>query len=183
MGEYSRQQPDQQAGNRQGYQQAGPARAQQLQCNAQQQRTQTQHQRRPVYFSCVFQQAFQGLQRSGLAGQIQPQQARQLSQGDDHCGAEGKAQYHRMRDKIDQCAETQHSQQPLKHSGEERKQQDQGDVVVTAADSQGADAGIEHNGNRRRRPADQVPGRTPEAGNQHRDNRCIQAIFGRQAGD
>ncbi|MNZ75783.1 hypothetical protein D3C78_942690 [compost metagenome] len=131
----------------------------------------------------MLQETFQGFQCSRLTGQAHAHQVGQLPEGDDHRCAEGEAEHHRLRDKVDQRAESQQPQQPLKHAGEKGKQQDQGDVVVTAADSQGADTGIENDGYRRGGAADQMPGRAPEASNQHRYDRRIQAIFSGQTGN
>jgi len=88
-----------------------------------------------------------------------------------------------MRDKIHQRAKAQHAQQPLENPGEEGQQQDQGDVVLRPRHGQRADTGVEHNGNRRRGTADQMPGGTPEAGDQHRDDCGVQAVFGWETGD
>ena len=183
MVEHRRPEQGQQRGPEQTYQQRRPARQQQLDGEADDQRAQAQQQRWPVGFSGVGQQVFQGSQRRGLALQFQPHQARQLAQGDDHGGAAGKADHHRVGDEIDQRAEAQHAQQPLEHAAEKGQQEDQADVVAAARHGHGADGGVEDDGDGRRGPADEVPGRTPQAGDQHRHDGRVQPVLGRQAGD
>ncbi|MNP30805.1 hypothetical protein D3C76_1238970 [compost metagenome] len=128
-------------------------------------------------------QVLHGLQCRGLAGQVHAQQVRQLAQGDDDGGAEGEAEHHGMGDEIDQRAEAQKTQQQLEDAAKEGQQQHQGNVVGTAGDGQRTDAGVEHDGNGRGRATDQVPGRAPQAGDQHRHDGGVQAVFSGQAGD
>ncbi|MNO93060.1 hypothetical protein D3C76_846490 [compost metagenome] len=129
------------------------------------------------------QQRDETIQRGGLAGQVQPQQVRQLTDGNHHGSTQGEAEYHRVRDEIHQRAKPQQTQQPLKEAGKKRQQQDQHDVVLRRWHGQRTDAGVQDNGDGRRRTADQMPGRAPETGDQHRDDCCVQAVFRRQAGN
>ncbi|MCY1176388.1 hypothetical protein D9M73_166560 [compost metagenome] len=123
------------------------------------------------------QQRDETIQRGGLAGQVQPQQVRQLTDGNHHGSAKGEAEYHRVRDEIHQCAKSQQTQQPLKDAGQEGEQQDHGDVVLRRRNGQRTDAGVQDNRDGRCRTADQMPRRTPEAGDQHRDDCGVQAVF------
>ncbi|MNE06863.1 hypothetical protein D3C80_994630 [compost metagenome] len=125
----------------------------------------------------------QALDGGGLVRQLKPEQVGQLPQGNHHRGPEGETEHDRMGDKIHQRAEAQHAQQPLEQPGDKCEQQDKRDVVIAAWYGQGADGGVEHDGNSCRRAADQVPGRTPQASDHHRDDRRIEAIFGGQAGN
>ncbi len=157
MAKHPWQQPYHQGTEHQAQQQAGPARRQQLEGDPQRQGAQPQQQRRPVHLAQVLQQLAQAVEGGGLVRQFQPQQVGQLAQGDDHRRAEGEAQHHRVRDEVHQGAEAQHSQQPLEDPSQQRQEQDQGDVVLGGRHCQGADAGIENDGNCRRGAADQVP--------------------------
>ena len=183
MAEHCRPQPDDQAAQGQGDQQRRPTGRQVFEQHAHQQGAQAQGQGGVVPLTAMLDQRQQAIDRRGLAWQIQPQQVGQLPQGNHHGSAEGEAQHHRVGDKIHQGAEAQQAQQPLEHSGEKGEQQDQGDVVLGARHGQRTDAGVEHDGNRRRGPADQVPGRTPEAGDQYRNNRSVQAVLRWETGD
>jgi hypothetical protein len=77
----------------------------------------------------VFEHHQKAVQRRGLIGQVQPQQVRQLADGNHHRRAEGEAQHHRVRNEIHQGAKAQQSEQPLENAGEQCQKQDQGDVV------------------------------------------------------
>ena len=125
----------------------------------------------------------EAVQGSGLARQVQSQQVRQLADGDHHGRTQREAQHHRVRYEIHQCAEPQQTQQPLENPGQECQQQDQSDVVLRRGDGQRTDAGVQDNGDGRRRTADQMPRRTPQTGNQHRDDRRVQTVFRWQAGN
>jgi len=106
-----------------------------------------------------------------------------LPQGDHYGGTQGETQHHRMGDKVHQRAEAQQAEQPLEYPGEEGQQQDEGDVVLGAWHGQWADAGVKHDGDGGRGPADQVPGRAPQAGDQYRDDGGVEPVFGRETGD
>lgn len=110
-------------------------------------------------------------------------QVGQLAQGNDDSGAQGETEYHGMGNEIDQRAKAQKPEQQLEDAAEEGQQQHQGDVIGAAGHGQRADTGVEHDGNGGGRAADQVPGRAPQAGDQHRHDGSVQAVFGGQAGD
>ncbi|MCY1374466.1 hypothetical protein D9M69_618100 [compost metagenome] len=106
-----------------------------------------------------------------------------MTDGNHHGSTQGEAEYHRVRDEIHQRAEPQQTQQPLKDTGKKRQQQDQHDVVLRRWNGQRTDAGIQDNGDGGRRTADQMPRRTPEAGDQNGNDCGVQAVFRWQAGD
>ncbi|MNT75070.1 hypothetical protein D3C72_2139350 [compost metagenome] len=121
----------------------------------------------------MFEKQDKAVQCGGLARQIQPQQVRQLTDGNHHGGAKGETEYHRMRDEIHQRAKAQQPQQPLENTGQECQQQDQHDVVLRGRNGQRTDAGVQDNGDGRCRTADQMPRRAPQARDQNRDDRSV----------
>ncbi len=125
-------------------------------------------------------QAFEG---GGLTRQINAQQIGHLPERNHHRSAQRETQHHRMRNEIHQRTEAHHPQQQLKHTGDEGQQQDQHDVVLTGRDGERADTGIQHDGYSRSRPADQVPGRSPQTGHEDWNNRSVQTVLRRQPGD
>ncbi|MNG03554.1 hypothetical protein D3C84_866400 [compost metagenome] len=110
MAEHRWPQPNQQPGEDQGDQQRRPARQQPFQDYADDDCCQSQHERGFIHRIEVLQQHQKAVQCGGLAGQVQPQQVGHLTDGNYHGGAEGEAQYHRVRDKIHQRAEPQQTQ-------------------------------------------------------------------------
>ncbi len=122
-------------------------------------------------------------QRRGLAWHGDTEQVGHLADGDHQRGAKGEAEHHRLRDERHQCAEAQQAEQPLEQTGEKGQQQDQGDEALAADVGQGADAGEQHDGDGRRWPADQMPGRAPQAGDDYRHDGRIQAVLCRQPGN
>ncbi|RMU39020.1 hypothetical protein ALP29_201394 [Pseudomonas syringae pv. avii] len=125
----------------------------------------------------------QAFECRGLARQIDAQQIGHLPERNNDGSAQCETEHHRVRNEIHQRAEAHHPQQQLEDTGDKGQQQDQHDVVLAGRHGKRTDTGIQHDGNSRRRPADQVPGRTPQASDEHRDNGGVQTVLGRQPGD
>ena len=89
-----RPQPDQSAGDDQGDQQGRPAWQEKLQGTAEDQREKAEGQRRLVDLVPMIDQCRQASECRGLAGDVEPEQIRQLPQGNDDRCAQGEAQHH-----------------------------------------------------------------------------------------
>ncbi len=173
------------AAQHQGYQQGRPARQQQFEDHADHHSGQAQHQRRFIHFAAGgCNRCDETVQCGGLAGQSPaPSRLGNWPMAITTAAPRVKPSTTECETKFTRAPKRSKPSSHWKIPASKVSNRISGDVVLRRRNGQRTDAGVQDNRNGRRRTADQMPRRTPQAGDQHRDDRGIEAVLGWEAGN
>ena len=112
-----------------------------------------------------------------------PEKIRQLTEHNQHARARGEARHHRRRNKIDQPAEAEHRKRELNHAHQKHQHQRQRHILRRRQRRVRRKHRWQHNGQRHRRPAHQMPTGAEQCRHHRGKHRTVKPEQRRQPGD
>ena len=122
-------------------------------------------------------------EESGSGRDRDTEEVVQLRGDDQQRGAGGKPDHDGVRDEVDQRSQAREPHRELDRADQQAQREHEREVVGAAGQREGRD-GREHDQRQRvGGPADEVPRRAPQRGDDGRHHRAIEAVLRRQAGE